>query len=238
MTKVRAVGFDLDGTLFDHRRSAIAGVGKFFNSLGVPPTPAAHRAWLHAEEAQFERWRTGEISFQEQRRERLRYVLPACGIDAPLDSAALDSLFEGYLLAYRLSWCLFADSISLLGALRSAGLLVGVLTNGAGEQQRDKLQVTNLFDALDVVCISEEIGVQKPDPIAFTELAGQLGVDPTECLFVGDHPSHDVDGAIGAGMQGLLVDRYGAHRDGITRAVLDELGNSRERRISCSVWDV
>jgi putative hydrolase of the HAD superfamily len=35
---MRAVGLDLDGTLFDHRGSAIAGVNAFFRSLGVEST--------------------------------------------------------------------------------------------------------------------------------------------------------------------------------------------------------
>ncbi|MFT3942742.1 MAG: hypothetical protein QM705_02800 [Ancrocorticia sp.] len=38
MTKIRAIGFDLDGTLFDHQGSASAGVTVFLKSLGLEPS--------------------------------------------------------------------------------------------------------------------------------------------------------------------------------------------------------
>ncbi len=38
MTKIRAIGFDLDGTLFDHQGSANTGVTVFLKSLGLQPS--------------------------------------------------------------------------------------------------------------------------------------------------------------------------------------------------------
>ncbi|MFS0731601.1 HAD family hydrolase [Curtobacterium sp. 1P10AnD] len=81
------------------------------------------------------------------------------------------------------------------------------MTNGAESQQLDKLARTGLDAAFDAVCISEQIGVQKPDPRAFTILAARLGVDPEACLFVGDDPERDVAGARRSGMCAVLVDR-------------------------------
>ncbi|MBF4606761.1 HAD family hydrolase [Curtobacterium sp. VKM Ac-1393] len=63
-----------------------------------------------------------------------------------------------------------------------------------------------LLDAIDVVCTSERIGVQKPDGRAFRIVAAELGVAPDECLFVGDSVAHDVEAARAVGMRGLLVD--------------------------------
>lgn len=61
---VRAVGFDLDGTLFDHRGSATDGVRLFLDRLGVDPTETVVDLWFAVEEAEFEHWRAGRISFQ------------------------------------------------------------------------------------------------------------------------------------------------------------------------------
>ena len=223
MRTLRAIGFDLDGTLFDHRGSARDGVHHFLRSLGVEPSPGALESWFTAEDIQFERWRSGEISFEEQRRQRLRAVLPTVGVTLPADVAELDALFDGYLQAYRRSWQAFPDSRALIDRLRASGYRVGLLTNGAQAQQLDKLHRTDLFDGFDTVCISEHLGVQKPDPQAFAILARRLGVAPEECLFVGDHQAHDVDGARSAGMRGLLVDRYATHVTGIADVVLGEL---------------
>ncbi|RWR24824.1 HAD family hydrolase [Agrococcus lahaulensis] len=223
LSRFTAIGFDLDGTLFDHRGSALVGVDEFLGSLGVATTAFAHELWLAAEATHFERWRAGEITFEEQRRERLRTVLPALGIEAPDRPAALDALFARYADAYRRSWRAFDDAAQLLRLLRRSGLRLGLLTNGTREQQHDKLRAIGLIDEFDVICISEEIGVAKPDARAFSALAEQLEVDPDQCLFVGDNAEHDVLGASAAGMAPLLVDRYGQHSGGITDSVLAHL---------------
>ncbi|MBF4636017.1 HAD family hydrolase [Agreia pratensis] len=223
MVEIRAVGFDLDGTLFDHRGSAIVGVDRFLESLGIGPSQDARALWFAAEEEQLERWRSRRIDFQEQRRERLRTVLPALGVQAPTEAADLDALFALYLRGYRAAWRSFEDSVELVQRVKATGRRVGLLTNGAEEQQLDKLRVTGLLEVFDHVCISESIGVQKPDPAAFRLLSAGLSVAPQECLFVGDNPLHDIDGARAVGMSALLVDRYGAHREGIEEAVMAQL---------------
>ena len=88
MATMRAVGFDLDGTLFDHRGSARTAVDTFARHVGIEPTETAREDWFAAEAEQFERWRSGEISFVEQRRERLRAVLPRWDASVPEDDAA------------------------------------------------------------------------------------------------------------------------------------------------------
>lgn len=219
MSMVKAVGFDLDGTLFDHRGSAESGVDRFFKELGLDESYQARDIWFAAEEAQFERWRSGEISFQEQRRERLRAVLPVLGITPPTTATRLDELFEVYVEAYRDEWRAFPDSLELLTALRAAGYRTGLLTNGTEAQQLDKLRCTGLDRAFDFIGISEAIGAQKPDARAFHALAQGLRFDPAECLFVGDHPIHDVAGARATGMSGLLVDRSADPPGSIAEAV-------------------
>lgn len=207
MRATRAVCFDLDDTLLDHRGAARAGVRQFLGDLGVEVTDSVLGAWFRAEDTQYERWRSGAISFPEQRRERLRIVLPPLGVTLPADDAGLDALFDDYLAGYRHAWRVFPDVVPLLRTLRERGYRIGLLTNSSEAQQLEKLARTGLDAAFDAVCISEQIGVQKPDPRAFTLLAERLGVDPQACVFVGDDPEKDVQGARRAGMRAVLVDR-------------------------------
>ncbi|WP_082518107.1 HAD family hydrolase [Curtobacterium sp. Leaf183] len=206
MGALRAVCFDLDDTLFDHRGAARAGVTTFLQSQGLPPTESALDAWFAAEDEHFERWRAGLVSFPEQRRARLRTVLPALGHRTPTHDDGLDALFDSYLRAYRASWRAFPGSLSLLEELRTRGYRLGLLTNGSEGQQRDKLAQTGLDVAFDAVCVSEQIGFQKPDRRAFLAVARALGIEAAECLFVGDDLERDVEGARSAGMRALLVD--------------------------------
>ncbi|WP_191621870.1 HAD family hydrolase [Microbacterium caowuchunii] len=208
MTEIRAVGFDLDGTLFDHRGAASTAVDAFLSSLGAHPSAAARELWFAAEEAEFERWRSGLITFQEQRRRRLLAVLPQLGVAIDEAPHRLDLLFVDYLSAYRAAWQAFPDVLDVLASLRSKGVRLGILTNGSAEQQWDKLQATGIHESVDVICISEEIGAQKPSREAFETLAQRLEVAPAECLFIGDDPRHDLAGARAAGMHAALIERY------------------------------
>lgn len=219
MAEVRAVGFDLDGTLFDHRGSATRGVDEFLAGLSVAPSEDARALWFAAEEDGYARWSAGEISFQEQRRDRLRTVLPPLGVTVDQAPAALDELFEVYLAAYRAAWRPFAGVPPVLEALRARGLRLGILTNGSQDQQIDKLRRIRLIDAVDVVCTAEELGVWKPDPRAFEEFTRRLGVLPSECLFVGDHPEQDVAGAIAAGLPAVLIDHNSDDAAGLIAAI-------------------
>lgn len=119
----------------------------------------------------------------------------------------LDSLFEVYLREYRARWRLFPDVLATLEDLRSCGYRLGLLTNGNAAQQRDKLSNTDIEDKFDAICISEEIGAQKPEQASFGTLAAQLGVSTEECLFIGDNPVQDIAGARGAGMVAVQIDR-------------------------------
>jgi putative hydrolase of the HAD superfamily len=132
----------------------------------------------------------------------------------------LDSLFDGYLRAYRASWRAFPESVSLQQELRGREYRLGLLTNGAEEQQLDKLARTGLDATFDAICVSERIGFQKPDERAFLTLAYELGVDASDCLFVGDNAAHDIAGARSAGMHGLLIDQYAEEAVSIKTAVL------------------
>ena len=75
---------DLDGVLMDHRTAMREGVHAW---LGDRATPEVIAAWSRATEAHLAAWRAGEVSWAEQRRNRLRDVLPLLGepVDANQD---------------------------------------------------------------------------------------------------------------------------------------------------------
>lgn len=204
----RAVGFDLDGTLFDHAGSGADAVRAFIADLGFEPTPELVSAWFALEAVHFESWRAGRILFAEQRRLRLRDFLGILGAKTPRDDDGLDELFDGYLVYYRRAWRAFPGVVEVLTDLRGRGVRVGILTNGNEEQQIEKLTVTGLSSLVDVVCTSEGIGLAKPDPRAFETLADRLDCSNSEIAYVGDNAELDIAGARAAGIAAGQV-RYG-----------------------------
>jgi putative hydrolase of the HAD superfamily len=208
----QAVGFDLDGTLLDHSGASAAAIDAFTTWLDAPTSEQTRSLWAAAEDEQFEQWRAGRITFQEQRRRRLRSFLPALEVDVPLDGGELDALFEQYLLSYRAAWRPFPDAVELLVTLHRQRVPVGVLSNGSHKQQLDKLASIGLDRYIGVVCTSELIGFAKPDPRAFHALAKGLGVEPADLVFLGDNPEHDIAGARAAGIRAGLVERRASHQ--------------------------
>ncbi|MCU1691598.1 MAG: hypothetical protein JWM64_689 [Frankiales bacterium] len=87
-----------------------------------------------------------------------------------------------------------ADVVPLL---RAAGLRTAVLSNADGPPR------PGLVGLADLVLLSGETGLRKPDPEAFAGAAARLGVSPAECVHVDDLPAN-VRGAVAAGLVGVL----------------------------------
>ncbi|GAA4972642.1 HAD family hydrolase [Kineococcus glutinatus] len=205
-----AVVFDLDGTLFDHPAAASAGLRGWLRSLGRECTAELEAAWFAAEQRHFRAWREGLCDHDEQRRRRLRDVLPLLGLPVG-DDAALDGQFrDGFLHAYRQAWRGYDDVAGALDAVRAAGLRTAVLTNGPAEQQNAKIEAIGLGGRLGPVLTADELGVAKPDPRAFAAVCERLGTAPGETLYVGDEHDVDVLGARAAGLRAVHLDRTGS----------------------------
>ena len=97
----------------------------------------------------------------------------------------------------------YPDTIRTLHALHSAGIPVAVVSN-IGWDPRPVLRTYGTLDLLDVLVLSDERGVQKPDPAIFRLACTELAIEPTDALMVGDNA--DTDGAATAiGRRFVLV---------------------------------
>jgi putative hydrolase of the HAD superfamily len=105
------------------------------------------------------------------------------------------------------------------GALREAGLRVGILSNMPREQwQRLGPRYAQWLEGCDEVTLSFEVGVTKPDEAIYRHCLTRLGVEPRRTLFVDDrHENVAAAGALGiqairyAGLDGLraeLAERF------------------------------
>lgn len=100
------------------------------------------------------------------------------------------------------------DAHSTVRALSGRGYRVGVVSNSDGKVDAllDGCGFGGLFGC---VVDSGTEGVEKPDPRIFHLAAQRLGVQPAQCVYVGDFASLDVHGARAAGMEGILFDPGG-----------------------------
>lgn len=105
----------------------------------------------------------------------------------------------------------------VLGELARAGYRLGVISNADGRVEA-VLEQVGLRPHFEFVMDSELVGMEKPDPAIFLEGCRRFGLEPAECLYVGDLYPVDYVGAIRAGLQAVLLDPLGVH-DGRAPAV-------------------
>lgn len=188
-------------------------MGAFLEHLGAECSQQLTRAWFRIEQANYDRFLAKGLSFEEQRRERLREFLPLVGIAVPRTNGELDELFAKYLQSYEEAWTAFPEAVTTVRVVRAMGLPVAVVTNGNHNQQSSKISRIGLEGLLDGIFSSELMNHAKPEPEAFTAPCQSLNVLPSETLYVGDNYRVDVEGARNAGLRALHLDREGPKRE-------------------------
>ena len=96
-----------------------------------------------------------------------------------------------------------------LEKIRSMGYKVGLITNGNSPLQYKKLQMLELTDKFDEIIVSGDTPYEKPDKRIFLMMAEKMGVEPSEMMYVGDHPLNDVEGSRKAGCVSVWVKTTG-----------------------------
>ncbi len=99
----------------------------------------------------------------------------------------------------------FDDAVPLLKALQKRNIKTGIITNGPSVLQHTKLENSGLLPYCDIAIVSGDLDCNKPQPQIFIYTAEQLSLKPCECMYVGDHPVNDIEGALGAGMKALRM---------------------------------
>ena len=87
-------------------------------------------------------------------------------------------------------------TIPMLDELRSAGIKTGLITNASGEKgigrQKAKLGLLEIADKFDSILITGTVGIHKPERGVFDIMAQRLDLSPKNMMYVGDHPVNDV----------------------------------------------
>jgi putative hydrolase of the HAD superfamily len=87
---------------------------------------------------------------------------------------------------------LFPDAHAVIDALKRKGVLLALVTNGAADAQRAKIERFELAHRFDHIQIEGEHGFGKPEERAYLHAMQALGVEPHETWMVGDHLEWEV----------------------------------------------
>lgn len=109
-------------------------------------------------------------------------------------------------------FAMYEDVMPALNTLRSGGYVIGVITN-MSEPGQDVAERMGFRDNVDFTLSSMDVGASKPDRKMFRAALERAGVEASTAVHVGDQLETDIDGARGAGINPILIDRHSAATD-------------------------
>ena len=179
---IRAVLFDLDGTLVDSATDLGRAADKMRTDRRLEPRPLAQYRAMAGAGA---RGMLG-IAFG---------IVPG---DPDFD-ALREEFFANYTACMFDNTAAFAEVADLLAALEARGLLWGIVTNKAARFTDPLLRALPIFSRCAVAISGDTTPHAKPHPEPLYEAARRLGVAPQECIYVGDD-ARDIVAGRAAGM--------------------------------------
>jgi beta-phosphoglucomutase-like phosphatase (HAD superfamily) len=205
--RIRAVIFDVDGTLYSQTRLRGRMMAKILR--GFLSAPAASmselrviRAYRRAHEIIRERGLpvNGGVT-------QLRMASEMAGVSVATAQAAVEGLFERTPLLY-LRACLRPEVGEFLGYARSRGVKLGVVSDYPVEQKLAAVGLMGAFDAA-VSSSDEAVNFLKPNPGGLLLCLAKLGVSAREAVYVGDRVEVDGECARTAGVAFGLINGRG-----------------------------
>jgi len=215
LTKIRAVGFDLGETLVFYADTPLSWSSLYSPALSCVAAACEARPTPddldHAEEI-LARYNTRLIPRWQEvtASEIFAEILAAWQLDP---QPRLDSAIEAFFGFFQRRIAPSDETVSVLATLRRSGLPIGVLTDVPYGMPRRYVEAdlskARILDLVDVLLTSGDVGVRKPKPAGYLDLAARLGVRPEELLYVGNEQK-DVTGARAAGAQAALLVQVGS----------------------------
>lgn len=210
MNNIRHIFFDLDNTLWDHRKNAYLTIKELFsqqkisNKFGID-FEKFHNTYHEINERLWEQIRDGEIDKDYLRKHRFYDTFLAFDID----DAPLADYFEHHFLDEILNYNeLVEGALELLVYLRNKGYKMHIISNGFQEVTERKCILSGISDYFETITSADSIGLRKPRPEIFNYSLDLAKADKSESMMIGDDWIADVKGAQNFGIDVIFFDVY------------------------------
>ena len=206
---IKAVFFDLDGTLCDSdtawdlaQRDMFQLFRKHYPDVSEETLTAAWRT-IHQE--LFQQLNAGKCSMADVRDSRFQCLFRELDLST---NSVMEEINDFFCSRYLTSLHLYED-VTVLEELHAYH--VGIITNGAHDEHTDsqlsKVRHLGLSECIQSLTISGEIGIRKPKVGIFKVACERAGILPVEAMFIGDSVQNDIVGANQAGMTSVHINR-------------------------------
>lgn len=184
---IKAVLFDLDGTLADTARDLGAALNRLLAEEGLPAQPYEAIRPMASHGAR---------------------GLLKLGFGSELDADRMESLRVRFMDLYDANLAqettLFDGVNELIAELDKRGLAWGIITNKSMRFTERLVPWLPFAIPPAVVVSGDTVGVAKPDPRPMLHATEQIGILPEHCMYVGD-AERDIQAGRNVGMKTVLV---------------------------------
>ncbi len=210
---INTIFIDLDDTLWDFTMNSELSLKHSFESFDLERYCADYQhfraIYKKRNDELWELYHYGKIDKEYLVNERFRHTLEAIGYNR-LDILELaKSIDTEYLRFLALQPTVVEGAVELLQYLNNKYGKIGILSNGFKGVQAQKLKSGNLDSYIDLIVLSEDVGITKPLRGIFDKAASLREALPEQCIMIGDNYDADIMGASNAGWHAIHFNRKG-----------------------------
>lgn len=212
MKQYKAIFIDWDDTIGDFQGSSRKAQQEIYEKHHLaeffPSFDAYWDSYHEHNVGLWERYGRGEVTKAFLQRDRFLWpVCQAIGIPTPTQGplvALADRMGEDFLAFTNKHFAVLPGAAELVRYLAGKYPLT-VVSNGFVEVQYYKVEHSGLKDCFRYIVLSEEVGIQKPQPGIFEVALQKNGLSADEVLMIGDSYGSDIQGAKNAGIDQLWI---------------------------------
>lgn len=216
---VQHLFFDLDNTLWDHRKNAYLTLKDIFekekiNALYGINFEDFHREYFTINENLWAQIRDGEITKEYLRKHRFYDSFLFFGIDDINLSTSFENQFLDEIIGHNE---LVTGTIETLTYLKNKGYELHILSNGFQEVTHRKCQMSGIAFFFSTITSADEISIRKPQAEIFQYALHKSDATIANSMMIGDDWIADVEGALAFGMPAIFLDCFndGYHAENV-----------------------
>ena len=207
---IQHIFFDLDNTLWDHRRNAKLALEDLFKREQIREKYSLtfeefHKEYFTVNENLWAQIRDGEIDKEYIRKFRFHNTFLFFGIDDFELAQRFEINFLDEIVSYN---HLVEGAFELLEYLSQKKYRLHVLSNGFQEVTYRKCELSGIKNYFETITSADEINIRKPQPEIFEYALNKSGTKKAESVIVGDDWIADIEGGLAFGMKAIFFDVF------------------------------
>lgn len=196
--------FDLDDTILDFKAAEEAAISNLLSHHGLTPTVERLAQYAHINLTLWEQLERKQVTIEHVLHHRFELFFRDLGLN--VHGAEAEQIFRAEL---NRQGVLIPEAQSLLTRWRD-DFRIYAISNGLYQTQILRLEKAGITDLFQDLFISEQIGVNKPDPRFFDHVKTSIpGFDSRKALVIGDSLTSDILGGNQAGIATCWFNRHG-----------------------------